>query len=118
METDWLKLFVGQRIWSARCQKRIDSDAFRVELNFVNIKTTLFLDSDTLIKASIVKDYKPKSESGWSDEKFAVFSEHEDNELIKRTFHKLWTEATTSEKYNKDDWKRLAVVLYDAGYQV
>lgn len=118
METDWLKLIVGERIWSARCQRRNDSSAFRVELNFDNINTTIFLDSETPIKASVVNNATPESESGWSDEKYMVFRKNEDNELIIRTFHTLWTAAVDTENYNKDDWKRLAAVLCDAGYQV
>lgn len=118
METDWLKLIVGERIWSARCQKRIDSSAFRVELKFDNINITILLDSRTPIKASVVNNATLESESGWSNEKYMVFRKNEDNELIRQTFHKLWTAAANTGKYNKDDWKRLAAVLHDAGYQV
>jgi hypothetical protein len=118
MKTDWLRSIVGQRIWSARCQKRIDSSAFRVELNFANINTTIFLNSETPIKANVVKTATPKVELGWSDEKYIVFKENEDNELIIETFHKLWTAAAGTDKYNKADWKRLSAVLYKAGYSV
>ena len=118
METYWLSLIVGKRIWAGRYQHSIDSSASRVELNFDNINTTIFLDSETPIKASVVNKAisESESESCWSDEKYMVFREHEDNELIIRTFHKLWTAAVGTEKYNKDDWKRLGAVLYDAGY--
>jgi len=118
MKTDWLKLIVGQRIWSARCQKRIDSSTSRVELNFADIDTTIFLNSETPIKVNVVKTATPKLESGWSDEKYMVFNKNEDDELVKMTFHKLWTAAVDTEKYDKKDWRRLAKVLYNAGYSV
>ena len=113
METDWLKLIVGERIWAARCQKRIDSSAFRLELNFYDAGITLFLDSDTSLKGRVLNEIVPKEEeSGWSNENYMVSreQEHEDKELIIQTFHKLWTAAVGTEKYNKDDWKRLGAV--------
>lgn len=118
MKTNWLKSIVGQRIWSARCQKRIDSGASRVELNFADINTTIFLNSETPIIANIVKTATPKLESGWSDEKYMVFNENEDDELINLTFHKLWTAAVGTEKYDKRDWRRLSAALHKAGYSV
>jgi len=121
MENDWLKLIVGERIWSARCQKRIDSNASRVELNFYDAGITLFLDSETSLKGRVLNETVPKDEeSGWSNENYMVYreQEHKDNELIIQTFHKLWTAAVGTEKYNKTDWKRLENVLRNAGYSV
>lgn len=118
MKTDWLKLIVGQRIWSARCQKRIDSSASRVELNFADINITIFLDSETPIKANVVKTAIPELESGWSDEKYMVMvsKKNKDYDLINLTFHKLWTAAVGTEKYDKKDWRRLSAALQKAGY--
>jgi hypothetical protein len=130
MEKDWLRLIIGQRIWAGRCQHSINSSASRLELKFYDAGITLFLDSDTSLKGRVLNEIVPKErESGWSNENYLVSKEHEreheheheheDNELIKLTFHKLWTAAAIrEEKYNKGDWKRLAAVLSKAGYKL
>lgn len=51
---------------------------------------------------------------------FRMFDAHspDDNDEVRRLFHDLWSRDVHTEGYDKDKWRRMTVILENAGYEV
>jgi hypothetical protein len=116
---DWKQKIISRAIWVVHHRIQKEKSGHRIELYFSGEPDlALLLTSDTPITAATVPSVLPVIEDGWIDTHFSVAKGgHGDNDEIRELFHKLWSNAGTTE-YNKGDWKRLARALSNVGYKL
>ena len=119
MDSDWRQEVVASRIFAVREMHSPDGARHRLELLLQGDQwATLSITSAAPFSVEVLDQGQavhsvPEPEwesSGW------LAGEPADREEIDRLFHELWTAALATSRYDKSQWRKLALALTRAGY--